>query len=155
MRYTEDMQEAFDVDWFATDKYGNVAHFTSAGGKLPDSVCASKEDNERLLSFFKSLPAINNEIVLNGEIGRSEELMMQKDVERRFGDFIFMSQRGLYSFDKKVLGRFGDTDFLVVSKPLLPLNVNSLPDDIRSLVLRTKIENDLSDVNELDVAKIL
>jgi hypothetical protein len=149
------MQEAYDVDWFGTDKSGNVVHFTSAGGKLPDSVAASKEDNERLLAFFKSLPVTNKEIILNDEMIKGKGLMTMEEVERHFRDFIFMSHRGLYSFDKKILGRFGDTGFILVSKPLLSLKVSSLPGDIQSLVLRTKIENDLSDIGELDVAKVL
>ncbi len=155
MRYTEEMQETLDVDWFAIDRYGNVAHFASAGGRLPESICESREDNETLITFFRSLPVTNSDLFLNDRIIKEKGLLTKEAEERYLKDFIFMSQRGLYSFDKKALGQFLDTDFQLIAKPLNPLNFNSLPVNVQNLVSKTKIENDLNEVDALDVAKIL
>ncbi|MFX1397807.1 MAG: hypothetical protein ACFFAS_12295 [Promethearchaeota archaeon] len=45
-----------DLDWFCVDQIGHIGHFTSASkGFVPLSVILSKENNERLITYFRTL----------------------------------------------------------------------------------------------------
>ena len=59
MKYSEEDLETLDIDWFASDKNKNIAHFASAGiGFIPETIVSSVENNELIFNAidFCDLP---------------------------------------------------------------------------------------------------
>ena len=50
--------------------------------------------------------------------------------ERYLNDFVLMSKRGLFAFDKTVTNHFHNPMYHLVAKPLVTLNFNQIPDSI-------------------------
>ncbi|MDV7699182.1 hypothetical protein N6B72_19865 [Chryseobacterium soli] len=129
--YTEIEQQTLDIDWFFTD--GKYIEFTASGeGKLPESVARSSENNEKLVSYFRNLsevivnPKLND--LLIGIFGTGAD-------ERYLNDFVSMTKKGFYSFDKTNLNNFLDYDYHLVTSPMNPLTINDLPQDILNIIL--------------------
>ena len=55
MQYTEEDLEVLDIDWFAIDSSGSIAHFITTGkGFIPDSVLSSRTEGNFGGIYFKS-----------------------------------------------------------------------------------------------------
>lgn len=122
---TEAEQQSLDIDWFFTD--GRFIGFVaSAGGRVPDSVARSPENSKVLSLYFRGLPEISSVMI------RSEE------DNGYLEDFIYMTARGLFAFDKTVLNNFSESNYHLVSKPLNPLTMDSVPDKIKEILILTK-----------------
>lgn len=130
-KYSEIEQQTLDLDWFFTD--GSCIGFVaSAGGLLPDAI-NKVDDMDRLVKFFRSLPDISET-----DIVAEEEKYLQ--------DFIGMSRKGLYSFDKVILNQSGDPNYQLVVRPRQPLRLKDLPFEIAEIIGRTL---NFVDVNEI------
>ena len=130
-----EMPETLDIDWFAVDKMGNIAHFASGGGKLPNSIGTRKKENQMLASIFIDMPKVSavttSKIVVQQKLyGKTE-----KEQQRYLATFAKMSEKGLVSYDKRILGDFDDTEYLQVTIPKMILNVSSLPSYIQTLLV--------------------
>lgn len=138
-------QETSDIDWFFTDGQ-NIGFVASGGGKLPSSVsCRSIEEIEQLADYFKDLPEVTEASVILNSKG-------SKNNTEYLSCFIEMAAKGLFSFDKSVLGDFSDTNYQLITKPLKPLKFSELPLEIKNLLANTKISGQIKDnlnVNEL------
>ncbi|WP_323136754.1 hypothetical protein [Chryseobacterium fluminis] len=75
--------------------------------------------------------------------------------ERYLRDFIYFTQRGLYSFDKTHLNNFTDNLYHLVTTPVKPLEVTDLSPDILDILTQTKIEDNIKLISDLDVRKII
>ncbi|MGG1921898.1 hypothetical protein [Chryseobacterium cucumeris] len=152
--YTEIEQQTLDIDWFFTDgKY--ISFVASGGGKLPETVANSEVNNKKLVSYFKGLPKISDPIVnplLNELLTR---IFGSGANERYLRDFIYFTQRGLYSFDKTNLNDFIDNQYHLVTTPINPLEIIDLPPDILDILMQTKIEDNINLISNLDVSKII
>ncbi|WP_426477314.1 hypothetical protein ACP3T3_19040 [Chryseobacterium sp. CBSDS_008] len=151
--YTEIEQQTLDIDWFFTDgKY--ISFVASGAGKLPETVANSEVNNKKLVSYFKGLPKISDPIV-NPLLDELLTRIFGSGVDERYlRDFIYFTQRGLYSFDKTNLNDFIDNHYHLVATPIKPLEIIDLPPDILDILMQTKIEGDIHLISDLDVSKI-
>jgi len=94
--YTEIEQQTLDIDWFFTDgKY--VGFVASGAGKLPETVANSEVNNKKLRSYFKGLPNISDSII-NPLLDKLLIRLFGSGADERYlRDFIYFTQRGLYS----------------------------------------------------------
>ncbi len=53
MEFSKGEQLTSDIDWFAFDQNGELAHFASFSRFLPKSVACSKENNKLLTNYFR------------------------------------------------------------------------------------------------------
>ncbi|GEM_PF-2907861 len=106
-------------------------------------------------SYFKGLPNISDTII-NPLL---DELLIRLfgsgADERYLRDFIYFTQRGLYSFDKTHLNNFTDNRYHLVTTPVKPLEVTDLSPDILYILTQTKIEDNIKLISDLDVRKII
>jgi len=136
---TELEQQNLDIDWFFLNK-DNICFVASGGGKLPVSVAKSFEMNNALSTFFKSLPIIS-EVIVNPNLNN---IIATNVNEKYLSDFIQMSQRGLFSFDKTVLNNFAESHYHLVAKPVTPFKRNDLPAEILKIISKSIYQGDIS-----------
>lgn len=141
--YTEIEQETLDMDWFFTDGE-HIGFVASAGGKLPDSVSILDKEN-RLSAYFRSLPEIS-EAIIDSTLGKEEFIYLM--------DFLNMSKKGLYSFDKTILNDSSDTNYRLVASPGNPLKLNQLPPDILEIIVETRYCNKFVNIQKINVLEI-
>lgn len=150
MEYTREIQPSIDIDWFAIDSNGIIIHFASGGGLLPVSVSSYKEDTDMLSSYFRSLPLIDQSVQVNARLHEFVKLT-NEDKERYLADFLSMSKRGVYSFDKSYPGDFLNRDYHLVSFPKQLLSIDVLPEEVKSIISRTQIDVDIRKVTLLSI----
>lgn len=145
--YTDIEQQILDIDWFFTDGK-KIAFVASAGGKLPNSIAGLGDENSLLSSYFRNLPEISD-VIINPQL---EEILQNIDTAY-LSDFVYMSRKGFYSFDKTRLNDFLDTHYHLVAKPSNPLNLSSLPKEILETLLKTRYCNELeNNIQGLDIS---
>lgn len=153
--YTEIEQQTLDIDWFFTDgkKIGFVA---SGGGKLPITIAESSENNKKLVSYFRSLPDISD-AVINPNLDALLMRIFGSGVDERYlQDFVLMTKKGLYSFDKTYLNEFFDNNYHLVTIPSVPLIMENLPENIFDILIKSKYsESSLTNISAIDSNKIL
>lgn len=138
------MQSTLDIDWFGVDDDGNIAHFASGGGGLPDTVAAFKEDTEEVGVFFRNnLPTIS-ETQMSNFILEKLSLKTQAEANRYLHDFITMSSKGLFSYDKSGLGDFLNRDYQLIMMPERKINIDDLPISIGTIIRRTKFKGNFA-----------
>jgi len=143
-------QETSDINWFFTsgNKIGFVA---SAAGKLPGSVAYLDEKLELLWSYFKDLPE-TSEVLINPELEAVKNTVITNDY---IEDFNYMAKRGLYTFDKTIVNNFFDTNYHLVAKPTKPLSLDTLPEEIFTLISNILYNGDIEGTNMIDVKTII
>jgi hypothetical protein len=111
-----------DFEWYATDRNGHIASFTTAGFAIvPRKVFQSKEDYWRCVDYIRQLPTRCNylrSMVENGD--RSP--------------WINEARRGLFAYDWTCnAGQYvaGEPYWLIAS-PELPLTLDEVPGEIRA-----------------------
>ena len=126
-------QQSIDLDWFFTDgRY--IGFVASAGGKIPDSVTGFPENSSKLATYFRGLSEVSS-VIIGSEKDR-----------KYLNDFIYMSARGLFAFDKTVLNNFSDTSYHLVSKPADPLKFDELPDEIKAALSCSKYNGNIGTI---------
>jgi hypothetical protein len=128
MAYTLEDQFRRDIDWFFKDTLGRIFHVASAGGILPKEVAENDRRNSGLNKIFRTLSP-NFEVILNPSL--REIIGYQDESDRSLSlytqDFNFYAERGIFSYDKSILGAFEDTFYHLVAKPRNGfLNINEL-----------------------------
>jgi len=143
---TEIEQATSDIDWFF-NKGNEIAFVASGGGKLPESVAKSKEDTGSLSLYFRSLPK-RSDVLINPDLNK---VMLEKDINEKYlADFIAMTEKGFFSYDKTILNNFSETNYHLVAKPVNPLKIGDLPFEILERLMTTKSMNEMGvnlDVN--------
>lgn len=151
MRYTEEMQSTLDIDWFAIDEHHAIAHFASGGGILPESIASAKEDNETLARFFRNLPVISDEFEVAPSVSEQLGSKNLPEQQRYLEDFIRMSQKGFFSYDKSGLGDFMNSEYHLVIIPKIKLDFKKLPLEIRSILEKTRVVGSFSEKDIIDI----
>jgi hypothetical protein len=136
MDYTEQEQASLDLDWFAVDSEGQIAHFASAGRPLPKSVSQSQEDNKFVSNFFRSLPGIGRLAEADPEITLHVSFEGPEMQSRYLTDFESMGIRGLFSYDTTLPGT--DLQFFRVYSPNDPLKIADLPPEVAVILQLTQ-----------------
>lgn len=154
MEYSLEMQEVIDIDWYALDDEGVIMHFASGGGELPQTVSGYKEDTDKLAEFFRSLPINEIKVFINPQIDKIVEFNSNKERERYLQDFISMSKRGLYSYDKTIPSNFSHKEYHLVSYPEKLLLLDSIPKDIRNVLNRTIIPMSVTETRVFSIYDI-
>lgn len=151
MKYTIEMQPHLDIDWFAVDADGYIIHFASGGGELPNSVAESKEDTQKVAKYFRSYTDLGGNVSISPYLDEVVKFSNQKERNRYLNDFILMSKKGLYSFDKSVPSDFLDKNYHLVAIPDNCLKLNDLPSGIASIIAKTKINSKVEDIYKLRI----
>lgn len=134
-------EECEDLDWYAVDKSGCIAHFATGGrGFLPHSVKTSSENRIHLHSFFTELP----------EFCKNTHLASAKD-DNIFGE---MARRGLFSYD--CLPRnLRPVGYFRLYTPTLPLKLQECPEIIQTIIKQTTATKLFSETEEFSLQMIL
>jgi hypothetical protein len=106
---SEFLYEVFDLDFFCVDDAGNIAHFASAGGRLPNHLIQNRSLNDEIRDYILSLPV--------------------KGVKSGSGTDSFKSfaEKGLFSYDKKNVTNGLDSEYRLMYTPMQPINYENLP----------------------------
>lgn len=131
-------QESLDIDWFFTNNE-HIVFMASGGGGLPDSIAKSMENSKLLSSFFRSLP-VTSEVLINPSLDKIKGSVVN---DQYLSDFVLMAKRGLFSFDKTVLNNFLDCNYHLVARPAIPLTIDSVPDEIKDILTKSKYIGDI------------
>jgi hypothetical protein len=134
-------QAISDFDWFAIDQDDNIAHFASAGGRLPRSVAISAEDNTFVTTYFQSLTAADNAFVINPAFRLPNDIKTPEQRARFFRTYVFYAACGLYSFDRTevyVRGASTNFDYELIASPRDQRKFADLPEYIQKILVRTK-----------------
>ncbi len=143
MEYSSDEQMALDLDWFAVDIDGHLAHVASAGTPVAKSVAQSKAENEFVREFFRSLPATSTVPDADPEIANFVNIENDEQKSRYLSDFQSMGSRGLYSYDTP-LSESNQLLFRVYS-PQAPLKLSDLPTKVAVILQRTSFPGRFAD----------
>jgi hypothetical protein len=138
-----DEEAGLDLDWYALDAQGHVAHFTTGGcGALPRGAAASRGDLETVREYFRFLPEIGAAILnrdrLTGIRLHPIDKAEPREALRYWAD---SAARGLYAYDYLEDRRRRPRPYWVVARPEVPLTADELPPQIRDIVARTTIRN--------------
>ena len=135
---TEIEQQTLDIDWFFTNGQ-EIAFVASGGGKLPKSVANS--DNISLLSsFFRNLSK-TSEAIINPNSTKLKKILPDNQY---FEDFIYMAEKGLFTYDKSILNDFSNSNYDLITIPSNSIKLDRLPLEIRNMIMKTKT----NDINE-------
>ena len=106
---SEFLYEVLDLDFFCVDNAGNMAHFASAGGRLPNYIIQNRSLNDEVRNYILSLPA--------------------KGVKSGSGADSFKSfaEKGLFSYDKRDVRDSLDSEYRLMYTPIQPINYQNLP----------------------------
>ena len=132
-----------DLDWFALDAQGHVAHFTTGGcGALPRSAAASRADLQTVREYIRALPetgaSILNRDRLNGIRLHPFDKAEPRESVRYWAD---SAARGLYAYDYLEDRRRRPRPYWIVARPEVPLHADELPPDVREIVARTLLRH--------------
>lgn len=140
-------QETSDIDWFFTNSI-EIGFVASGGGRLPESVVENWNESRLLISFFKGFPVIA-EVIINPMLN---EIKNGKADKRYLSDFVAMAERGIFAYDKTVLGDYLDLNYHLVASPTIPFNFNALPDELKDQLIKSMHEGSMT--QSLDVGSI-
>ncbi|MET3878745.1 hypothetical protein [Chitinophaga sp. OAE865] len=147
-------ESGIDTDWFLMDSNGKIAVVASAGGLLPDSVSSDMERLKRMIEYFRSLPILSDDIIIDERVLKLIDSYNGKQKDAYLKDLYFMASRGLYYFDKMILNDYSDFRYYLKAKPIKPLvigkNINS-----KDVLPLTTIDRDMENINQFMVNEIL
>lgn len=139
-----------DLDWFALDEKGQIAHFATAGrGPVPKYML--KKNIYRLHQFFHKKAEKISEVLESRDWFKYENVNTKdKEIKSRYlSSFMEIASRDLYSFNCSGRHDAPKLYFRIVI-PKTPLLVNDLPDDIKIIMENIALENvDFSNSIEL------
>ncbi|RKJ80883.1 hypothetical protein D7X33_05005 [Butyricicoccus sp. 1XD8-22] len=141
VRFTDIELEYSDILWFAVDRNGCLAGFTSGGTLfVPEFVRKSKEETELLETFFcAQLPAVTQYVL---DVPDKENGLIS--------DSKMLSEKGLFCFD---LPDAHDAVYKRVCSPLIPLCLDSLPVDFMKIMQCHRLEVDFRTAQTVQVKK--
>jgi hypothetical protein len=150
--YTEIEEETLDIDWFFTD--GNhIGFVASAGGKLPRSIADLElDDDEILFSYIDSLIE-DRETLISPDLNSIAQDNGFTITEKYLSYFESMSRKGFYSFNKSNNNRL-QTIYHLVTKPINPLKVSDIPENIMRVLNKTYYKGDISDISLINIEEI-
>lgn len=154
MEFTEEQQRTLDIDWYAVDSAGELAHFTSAGSKLPPSIAISEAENDLVCEYIGTLSSDSIAVVVSDQLEDIEHFSSEEERSRYLNYFTSIAGRGIYSFDKSNVGKYSDGNYHLVAIPTTPLKIDQVPLEIRSIIERTRIAGEISEITRLSIETI-
>ena len=95
MRYTEIDLQIEDVMWFGIDRNGFVISCTTAGiGNVPEFVCRSKEETEKLYDFFSAKLSDKADYSLHAKKENNELINESIALAKKGTSFVCYGKRG-------------------------------------------------------------
>ena len=144
MRYSISDLQCDDLMWFGIDKNGYILEFTTGGaGNVPEFVCRSKEDTEKLCDFFtEDLP----------KTCEASLVCAPDPANPLLEDCMELSRKGITCFDVKSDENDALEDsYQKISIPSLPLLFDNLPQDIRSIMEDFRLDIDVTNTDSVEV----
>ncbi len=141
MRYSEIDLQCEDIMWFGVDSFDHIFVCTAGGfGNVPEFVCSSRENNERLIEYF-----LNEMPSRGGSI-----LLVEKEDTPLVEDSMILSGKGLYCFDVVIEGE-EQGGYTKIAYPDNPVVVSDLPKPIQELLNDHRVAIDTSAADYLKV----
>lgn len=135
---TQFIFSGLDVLWFAVDKLGRVAHFTSAGnGPVPVNIKAADDITERLLNEVSKLPTTRSpQVVLDPSL---KEFHFPWSAGARFKQYVrevtAMVQRGIFCSDAPQ-----NPEYQRIALPENPLVITELEPALAALLSSVRLD---------------
>ena len=126
-----DQSDAVEFDWYAQDRLGNIASFSSYGrGAIPIAAKSCRDSYNELYDLVATLPEITDGILVYDGAGR-------------YDDWVTYARQGLFGYDYQDAhrtSRLGQYDLLTC--PLTPVHIESLclPPGLRRIVPFVDVE---------------
>lgn len=139
-------QEATDFDWFFCDFNGLIGHVASAGGRLPNSIANNEEVIQMIFDYFFNISTKSEFVLIETNIQKRYGDIEISNTNQLFRDFVNMSKKGLFSFDKLKLNDFDSEEYILIAKPQKEddfLNISMLPDSLREALMQSPANFDL------------
>lgn len=121
LEFTRDALRGIDVDWFAVDRVGAIAIFTTGYGVIPRSVFESEERHSRLSEFFDGAPEISEACLVSG-----------LDPRGNYDLFVAEARRGLYSYYHSDYRT--KEPYKLIAYPVTPALLGDLPEEIQAML---------------------
>lgn len=132
MRITAIDLQCEDIMWFGIDNNNHIFECTSAGcGNVPEFVCISKENTDKLLDYFM------NELQ---EFTEEKLLVEYIDTNSLLKDCIHLSKKGIFCYD---IYEDDEQRYIKIAEPLKPLEYNDLPVDIKRIFENNRVDTDV------------
>lgn len=139
-------QETTDFDWFFCDINGFIGHVASAGGRLPNSIANNEEVIQITFDYFFNITTKSEFVLIETNIQNRYGDIEINNTNQFFKDFVNMSKKGLFSFDKLKLNDFDSEEYILIAKPKNEdefLNISMLPDILREVLMQSCSKFDL------------
>ncbi len=108
--------DGIDLSWFAVDRDGHLAHFTSAGSRgVPAKVLASEPELNRISFFLRDLPSAG-------------DAKLCPPIEGKTDFWLDMAKKGIFSYDfiSEDDAVFEKGHYRLVALPKSPILLESL-----------------------------
>lgn len=129
----DEFLEVNDLDWFALYIDGFLAHFATGGqGFVPDSIRRSISEYELVYDFFHALNSGFEYDVVEENLPIFKTLSQR---ERYLQSFVFMAERGVFSYDFSVSG------YRLIAAPKSGRNISDLPVGIKGGMFRLSLSS--------------
>lgn len=140
MRITEIDLQCEDIMWFGVDTIGNIFECTSAGyGNVPEYVCRSREETNKLVDFFTQTLTKSTEYTL----------LIPRDDSQLIDDITELSSKGIYCYD--MADHDNEEIYTRVSIPIKPINISELPQDIKDILADHFYNSDITNCSTISV----
>jgi len=140
------VESGIDIDWYFIDKFGRIAIVASAGGLLPDPVATDMDRLRRMITYFRSLPVLSNEIIIEKYVLDEVDKYTPQQKEDYLEDLYYMVSKGFYYFDKIEVNRYFDFRYALKAKPSVPLIINKQDSNMQDFVPNIVIDDDLDNI---------
>jgi hypothetical protein len=126
----------WDVDWFATDSVGQLAHFTSAGhAPIPSSIV--RDDLVKIHQMVLQLPC---------DFSSEVEIMSDVEVEYYRKMLRDMAGRGFFCFDA---AEPDSRIYVCVARPMRPVTLSQLPAALQEILSKAQLDCRFDESREL------
>lgn len=129
MSVSSNLLDTIDLDWFAVDQNGNLAHFASGGsGFVPNDIKSSLTDVGLFADYVFDLNETSDTILISENIPNFDS---SEKADRYVETFLRMAAKGFYSYD--VLELTGhDKGYSLIAKPKSPVVIDDIPNQFAS-----------------------
>jgi len=134
MRYSIIDLQIEDIMWFGIVIHGYIFACTTAGqANVPEFVCKSREETEKLYSFFTENLNITTTKILETNYTNNDLI----------NDAILLAKKGLFSFDAVIKDTVHKSEYTKIASPIQPIMFTSLPKDIQHILANHRINIDI------------
>lgn len=92
-----------------------------------------------------------SEIINNPEL---DNILGSEVNDRYLEDFVLITKKGLYSFDKTYPVQFLDSRYHLVASPKHPLKLKNLPKNILEIIVKTQYSKKLMEIQGINISEI-